>query len=397
MSRAFRHGAVRAAVAMVIVASAAPSLFKPSNPHHLEAARGILGASVWVDPPAELHDFGEIGGRFFVPFPPLPAVLGIVAVLSPWPDVVFNSVVVLAAVASVLLAGRLGDRWGGPFAGTWASAALGLGSGLWSAAVIHDTYHSAHVLAVLAVTAALWLGTVRPIRPVAAGLVIGLGALARQAVILGVPALAAVTASSLSEGRRRRTMALLLAAVCLMLAYPALNWIRFGSPVTTGYGLVHHHPAIAADVAAHGAFSPAFVGRNLSIMLTAGPLQVEVPPYLLPDPRGMSVLLVSPWLLLAVLPLVRPDHPGARSNAAWCWLAAGLVAVPHLLYVNTGWLQFGYRFALDWLPFMLLAAVLGIRGRSPWISMPPLAAAILVNLWGVAAYLCWDHWSQLVR
>ncbi|MCU0235129.1 MAG: hypothetical protein MUE90_14000 [Thermoanaerobaculales bacterium] len=396
MSTAAAHRAARVLVLGALVLPALLTIGEPANPQHLDTARAFLRGSLWIDEPTTGHDLGGGEGRFYAPFPPLPALLAAPAVLTPWPDTVFNVTVVLAAVAAVLLAGRLGDEWCGPAAGTWAAAALGLGSGLWTAAVIHDTYHSAHVLAVLAVTAALRLATARPPRPAIAGFAIGLAALARQATVLGTPALAALSAAAAPGARRRRAVTLVLAASCAAALYPALNWLRFGSPLTTGYDLVHHHPVLAEDLAAHGAFSPAFVARNLGVMLTAGPLRVAEPPWLVPDPRGMSVLLVSPWLLLALLPLARPDRPGARAAAAWCWLAAGLVAVPQLLYVNTGWLQFGYRFALDWLPFLLLAAALGVRGRSRWLSLPPLAAAILVNLWGVVAVLNWDRWSQLI-
>ena len=69
----------------------------------------------------------------------------------------------------------------------------------------------------------------------------------------------------------------------------------------------------------------------------------------------MSVLLTSPGLLFAL----RADWRRPRS---W-WLAGATIAVlvPTLLYYGGGWLQYGYRYFLDSVPFVIalcgLAAV----------------------------------------
>jgi hypothetical protein len=65
------------------------------------------------------------------------------------------------------------------------------------------------------------------------------------------------------------------------------------------------------------------------------------------------------------------------------WLAVALVLVPSLLYFNTGSYQFGYRFALDWLPLGVLLAALGTDGRlHPW-GMALVVLSVLMHLWGV--------------
>ncbi len=395
MSRTARHRAARLAVAVLLVLPALPSLDAAANPQHLDTARAFLAGSLWVADPTTRHDMGEVEGRFFAPFPPLPAALALAAVVTAWPDAAFNSMVVAAAVLAVAVAARLGDRWGGRATGTWCAAAVGLGSGLWTATAIHDTYHSAHVLAVLATLAALDLATARR-RPGLAGFALGVAALARQAVALAAVPLALIAAGCRGRRPGQAFLVVLAAAAVPVGAYLAVNTARFGSPLDSGYSRARHHPRIAADVERHGAFSTAYVGRNLAIMTVGGPRLVPAPPYLVPDPRGMSLLLVSPWLVLACLPLLRPDRPGVRRTTAWCWLGAAAISVPHLLYVNTGWLQFGFRFALDWLPFLLLAAALGVRRLPPRWALPPLALAILVNAWGVASVLTFERWSHLV-
>ena len=142
---------------------------------------------------------------------------------------------------------------------------------------------------------------------------------------------------------------------------------------------------------------PTSVPGETKVAFLGLPRRVPVPPWLVPDPRGLSLLLVSPWLILALLPLVRPDRPGARKTAAWCWTAAVLISVPHMLYVNSGWMQFGYRFALDEMPFLLLAAVLGVRRGPREISIGLLTASVVVNMWGLIALATLSRWSPLLR
>jgi hypothetical protein len=392
------HRLVRVSVLLVLLLSAVPTLDDAANPQHFDTARAFLSGSVWVAKPTTLHDMGGADGRYFAPFPPLAAVVAIPAILSPWPDLFFNLSVVVAALLAVVLVSEIGDQWGGEGVGTWAAVALGLGSGLWTATVLHDTYHSGQVFAVLGVTASIVLATGRRRHPVASGFALGLATLARQAVVLAAVPLAFLARQRRTGvDRRHAFLAVLLAAAIPVVLYLALNVARFHSPFETGYHDVRHHSSLAADIEKHGTFSIVYLPRNLSLMSLGVPTFISRPPFVVPNPAGMSILLISPWLIFALVPLIWPDRAPARSVAAWCCLAAVAISVPHLLYVNTGWVQFGYRFALDWLPFMLLAAILGIRNLPARLSLPPLAAAVVVNAWGVVAIANWERWSAIVQ
>jgi hypothetical protein len=69
-------------------------------------------------------------------------------------------------------------------------------------------------------------------------------------------------------------------------------------------------------------------------------------PFLFPDGLGMSIFLTSPGLLYAI-------RAPWRSSRTW-WLAGSalFVLIPTLLYYGGGWLQYGYRYALDSIPFV---------------------------------------------
>ena len=101
-----------------------------------------------------------------------------------------------------------------------------------------------------------------------------------------------------------------------------------------------------------------------------------------PDAIGMSVLLTSPALLLAipivVLGLRRRTVVGAS-------LAVLAIAIVNLMHFSQGWVQFGYRFSNDFAPFALILVTLGIAwwGARSKLVIALVAASIIINAWGV--------------
>ena len=66
---------------------------------------------------------------------------------------------------------------------------------------------------------------------------------------------------------------------------------------------------------------------------------------------------------------------------AWAALLAILVA--DWQFAATGWSQFGYRYGLDFMPFIFLLIVLAVGDRIRWHHALLIAAGVLVNLWGI--------------
>jgi hypothetical protein len=149
-------------------------------------------------------------------------------------------------------------------------------------------------------------------------------------------------------------------------------------------------PVLAPDLRAFGQFHPHFLARNLGALLATPPAidarglvawfratrsfpqlerRLATPgawrELVRFDPWGTGLWAVSPVLLIALRRPRREDVPlGAAAG-----LSALAVAVPDLLYYNTGWVQYGYRFVLDFLPFLLILVALGLRrpvGPTRW-------------------------------
>ena len=120
-------------------------------------------------------------------------------------------------------------------------------------------------------------------------------------------------------------------------------------------------------------------------------------PLVLPKDTGMSILLTSPAYLLG-LPAIRCGF-GRSRLVTGAGLAVLIVALVNLLHFSQGWVQFGYRFSLDFAPWAILLVALGLerlaarRGTTVGaraasvgvvgLALVLVAASVLVNFWGV--------------
>ena len=97
------------------------------------------------------------------------------------------------------------------------------------------------------------------------------------------------------------------------------------------------------------------------------------------DPQGMSLFLTTPLLAFTLWPAARP-----RLHRI-LWLTVAATALPGFLYQNTGYVQFGYRFSLDWTPHLFALLALGGRPMRRGFWAVGLAG-VAVNTWGALAF-----------
>ncbi len=367
-------------------------------PHFVYQAMAFLQGrlDVHVDLPNGNDWARAPDGRVHVSFPPGPAVLMLPLAASygyQVNDVAFAVTAAALAPALLFLLLRLlasrGESSRGPREDALLAVLFGAGTVFLPCAVRGEVWFTAHVVAASATI--VFLGAAhRLAHPALAGLAWSFAAVTRTPLLFAglyfalelVAPDGRLDLAALRDDRARRLRALAAfaaPAAVVLGAAAAFNAARFGDPLEFGHRFLHEN-RVGPDLEAHGLFSLAYLPRNLEAALLLLPKVRSIwPPALDFDPRGMSVLVTTPLLVLLAVP-----KDGARLYRLLVPTAAA-VAAPALLYMNTGYVQFGYRFSLDWLPlaFVLLAA--GGRRLGP-IPLSLGAAGVAVNVWGALAF-----------
>jgi hypothetical protein len=360
----------RAALVGFVVVALSAVLYWLAN-RQFDAGRGdffylaeaFLHGRTWLTFQPGPYDVIIVGDRFYVPFAPFPAIalMPVVALLGAvTADQVEPGINALLAGAAVgmcwwllgrLGVGRLRDRM-------WLTVLFGFSTQILWITTRGGVWHTGQLIAtILTFGCLLELWGAR--RAWLVGLLAGAAFLTRAPLAFAVPFYALLlwrTADSLSLWAIpwRRWVLLSLGVAPSIVFFFAYNVVRFGSPFESGYALATL-PDWLERQRALGLFALAHVSMNFDYLFTRLPALIPDPPFFRPDGLGMSVLITSPGLLFAV----RADWRDRRAT----WLAAAtlLVLIPSLLYYGGGWLQYGYRYFLDSVPFVIalcgLAAV----------------------------------------
>jgi hypothetical protein len=394
----------RLELALLLGSFAVLALFSgPRLVHQSHAPHFIYQADAWlhgqlhlrVRPPDD-NDWARVGDRWYVSFPPGPALLmlpGVALFGFEYVDVSFT--VAFAALNTLLFflvlerLRRAGDshRTRGENAGL--ALLLSFGTVAFSCSVRGEVWFTAEVLGVTA-TCLYLLAAHRAAHPLLAGLAWSFAAITRTPLVFtvvfflgevvagGGPLVeAARRGATWRDGRRWRAVGLFaLGAAPLLLFAAATNWARFGSPSDFGHAHFFNN-RVNADIRRYGLFSLHYLERQLHAAFTRLPHMERG--RLAYDPDGMSLIVTTPLLAYLLWPRAKP-----RLHLL-LWLAVAVTALPGFLYQNTGYVQFGYRFSLDYTPYLFLLLALGARpmGRTFWALG---LAGVAVNAWGALVF-----------
>jgi hypothetical protein len=336
--------------------------------------------------------------RWYVSFPPLPAVLvlPVVAVFGLGTlDALFW--VVLAGLGPALLFAVLrflresGRSHRIELDDLLVTAIFAVGSVYYFVAVQGTVWFAAHVCAVAFVCLfVLWSFGAR--RPFLAGLALGLAMACRPTTILLAPffLIESATAPSGPPGAHRVGFSRWLSpmawfALPLALVGVALIWhniARFGDPFEFGHRFLQVR--WRSRIETWGLFSTHYLSRNLTVFFLSLPWILDSRPFVRITRHGLALWLTTPNLLWSVWPK-RVD-----STIVALWAGVLPTALCTLLYQNTGWVQFGYRFSLDYLPLLLVLVALSQR-RFGALFMAFAAFAVLLNTFGAVTF---DRYPQ---
>jgi len=238
--------------------------------------------------------------------------------------------------------------------------------------------------------------------PLLAGLMLGLGVATRTPLLFAALLLPLEAffpngrwlGGEGREGFKRAFWKCFWYALPMALVGAALAWFNYVRFRQFGeFGHTYLLEGTRAPTREHGLFSFWFLNRNLGAALTNMPVFTDQAPFVLITRHGLGLLAATPalWLLLRRKPTVA-DAPVDAAVAArrkafirHMWVSVAAVAIPGLLYQNDGWVQFAYRFSMDFLPPLvaLLALQCGPLGRT---GKALIVASIAVQVLGAVTF-----------
>ncbi|RKH08273.1 hypothetical protein D7X74_31925 [Corallococcus sp. CA047B] len=415
--------AYRVEVMLFLVAFAVLSSFSSQRflrqsaaPHFIYQAQSWLDGRLDVDPQVlpNLEDWACVrlvdgqkvrcegrprqDDRWFVSFPSFPAVvmLPFVALHGyQFNDTSFGVFVGALAVAlfySLLrFLAQEGETERNRDDNVVLSLVLAFGTLFFYCAIRGEVWFSAQVMGV-ALTCLYVRNAARARRPLLAGLFFSMAVLTRtplvfaglffvlEALCPGPDRLAQLKALSTTWKSALRKLVLFgLGAAPLAMLAAAYNVYRFGKLGEFGHSYLFNN-RVNVDIDRFGLFNIEYLSRNLQAAFLKLPQVSLSPPRLSYDPHGLTLLLTLPLLVFLLVPRTRP-------RLHWpLWLTVAVCALPGLFYQNTGYMQFGFRFSLDYTPYLLLLFAVGgwsLRNRA---VVAVLALGVLVNFWGAVAF-----------
>ncbi|MBK9030422.1 MAG: hypothetical protein IPL61_03625 [Myxococcales bacterium] len=336
------------------------------------------------------------GQTYYVSFPPLPSVLmlpgaalGGRAGNDVAPTVLCAALILPLFFAALRRLAAAGQSIRTAADDVWLTIALGFGTVLYFAAVQGRVWFTAHVLGVLLATAYAW-ASIEARRPILAGLFLGLAAITRTPMAFMLPLFvleAARMAGGLTALRADRAafaravrgplIRFALPVIVIAIAAAGYNLARFDAP--TEFGHTYLDVRQQAQMEQYGLFSYQYLARNLAVAFTLLPEFPAHGPFVQVSGHGLALWVTTPALLLLLWPRQRPPIHRAL------WLTVAIVAIPTFFYQNSGWVQFGYRFSLDYTVFLILLLAVGGRPLRH-VAKALIVIGVVVNLFGAWSF-----------
>ena len=347
--------------------------------------------------PESTYDLIFFEGKWFVPGGVTPALLLLpfVAIFGKtFSDVLFGVFIGALNVAMMYsLLGRLVEK---SSIRLWLTFLFAFGTVHWWLASMGSVWFNAQLVALLFMI--LFVRDAIQNKPWLAGFWLGLAFLSRPPTIFSALFYLLII---LSQERTIQPILkklipfglMLVGSMAVMLTY---NQLRFGNPMDFGYGYVTGSNALVKTFALSGGFNTKYMPCNIyvsllgipNINLPLLPSVNEVCPYLEPishdfgklskffNPLGMSIFLTTPAFFLIFRAKLRDD----LVLPAW----AGIIGIllPLWMYHATGWVQFGYRYSIDFMVFLFILLSRAIK-QAGYLEKILIGISVIMGAIGV--------------
>lgn len=329
--------------------------------------------------------------RWYVVYPPMPAITSIPFILLGIESQTTISIII--GLINIYLIFLITKRLYSKKIGIYLALAFGLGTNHWFLATEGSAWYFSHICAVFFLCLSilvlnikqkgnLLVASSKPLHWLFSGLFLGAAYWSRLPSILALPFFIFLIFQNRHKHFINREiiqkLAYFLAACSLFLALNFFyNYLRFGTIWDVAYTLI---PGVLDEPwYKKGIFHYSYIPRNALFAISKLPLLYEKFPFIKPSIEGMSLLLTSPFIITTLL-LIK--------NAQKWTLMLSFVSIAMLLLAfshgGVGFSQFGYRYGLEAILFLLLSLGQIFKNKITEITfILLLIISVIINFWGI--------------
>ena len=317
-------------------------------------------------------------GKYFVAYPPMPAIISMPFVIifsKDFPQQIvahFVGASIGMLIYFISLRQKLSEK-----KSLFIGLTAGIGSIIWFLASQGSSWYLGQLVAAFFLTLAIAeiLGGKRSL---VVGLALGGAYLSRVHTVLSLPFffLLIIREKDKVKNKLRKLFNLLLGLSPFLIFNFLYNHARFGVIWDKGYMLI---PGVLEEPwYEYGILHVSYIERHIKTAFLALPQFSNEFPFLYPTWNGLAIWFTTPIFVFILF------APIKRLIVRLSYLAIFLISIPIFTHGTTGFAQFGYRFAVDFYPFMFLLLIEYFKdNKIKRIHYFLFLIGLLVNLWGV--------------
>ena len=247
----------------------------------------------------------------------------------------------------------------------------GVGNIIWYLSSVGSVWYLGQVSGAFFLLLAIYL-TISKKSPIIIGATLSLALLSRLQILPSLLFFLFMT----TDLKPAKIFKLVGGLMIFVFVYMYYNFIRFGSVFQTGYNLI---PGVFNEPwFSNGRFSLTYIPRHLKAFLLEMPRIIKGYPYITPSWAGLAVWITTPVFVYTLLTKMK------KKLVYLSWLSILGIAFINFSFGSTGFTQFGYRYAVDFYPFLILLTVEYLStNKLKWHHWLLLFVGVAVNLWGV--------------
>jgi hypothetical protein len=315
-------------------------------------------------------------GKFYVVYPPMPAILSMPL------RFIFRENFQQQYLAHLLGAGivvlTMLSAWAikhDKKLVVWSGILAGFGNIIWFLSSVGSAWYLGQVAAAFFLSFALYESLTKK-RPFIVGLLLGAAYLSRIHTIISFPIFLYLLKG---KGWFKNYIFFGLGALPFIIFDFVYNYLRFGVIWDKAYFIL---PKVLNETNqpwfAKGVTNIAYIPANIQAAFWTFPKILTTAPYIEPSWYSLAIWITTPVFIFALFAPLR------ENLVKFLWFAVASIFLIVASHGGTGWAQFGYRFAVDFYPFLFLLVIKSVAktGLKP-IHWMLLVLSIIVNLWGV--------------